>query len=117
MTHRQRIDALVAAFVASQPPGAGSTPEAFALFAVARGARVRLVHASDGDHPTHGEHVWVRVLNVEGIHGYDVDLSAEVAGDGAPRVWPMDGRHPVTGVHRTLRITGVVPSERSRGPV
>jgi hypothetical protein len=94
--HRDQVDALVEAYL--EQDGASPSPAAFARFALSRGARVRVVHAD-------GDQVWVRVLNDEGIHGYDVDVAA----DSGPLVWWMDGRHPVTGEPRTLRVTPVLP--------
>ncbi len=90
--HRDRVDALVQAY-SVQRGGDVPSAEAFAGFARSAGARVRLVHSDAGQ-------TWVRVLNDEGIHGYDVDV---VTG-GAPLVWSMDGRHPVTGEPRELRV-------------
>ncbi len=112
MTHRERIDTLVEAYLRTDPDRAAPTAATeFARFAAvhaARGARVRLVHGEDGTDPARPRHTWVRVLNVEGIHGYDVDVIGG-AGDGAVLVWPMDGAHPEAGVFRTLRVEGAVP--------
>jgi hypothetical protein len=111
MTHRERVDRLVAAYARTQPDlGADTAAEDFARFAATRGAPVRVVHASDGEDPAHPSRTWVRVLNVEGIHGYDVDVS------GGPEVpdalvWRMDGAHPA-GVYRTLRVVPAVPAAR-----
>lgn len=109
--HQQRAEALVQAYLespAGDGPAGTPTPEAFAAFAAARGAAVRIVHGEDGEHPGHPRNRWVRVFNVHGIHGYDVDVDPGRYGDAAlppALVWRMDGRHPVTGVHRTLRVT------------
>ena len=61
-------------------------------------------------------HRWGRVLNVEGIHGYDVDVTGVGDGDGDGDgdvseilVWRMDGRHPAAGVYRTMRVVPAVP--------
>ncbi len=109
--HCERAQALVEAFTAAFPDvSSKEATQAFGLFAAARGARVRIVHAQDGDHGTHPDHSWVRVFNREGIHGYDVDVTAAQFGLPAALIWRMDGQHPVTGVHRTLRVTPVVPA-------
>lgn len=131
MTHRERVDALVQSFVstsaeaqlwqryATLDPAERATLTAggdarlardFAVFAASRGAPVRIVHATGGQRPGHEDATWVRVLNIEGIHGYDVDLAAARFGDPAlpcPLVWAMDGRHPFTGTHRSVRGTPV----------
>lgn len=97
LTHRDRVDALVDAFLAATPTADGRTAAALAVFAAARGVPVRLVHGRAGDGP---DRDWVRVLNVDGIHGYDVDVAAP----DAPLVWAMDGAHPTAGVFRDLRV-------------
>ena len=95
MTHRERVDGHLAAYSATAP--ADRSPEAFAAFAAARGAPVRLVHASGDGQP---DRTWVRILNMDGIHGYDVDVT-----EPEPLVWPMDGGHPLEGDPRSLRVT------------
>lgn len=109
--HQERAEALTEAYLGSLS-GDGSadaaTPQGFAAFAAARGAEVRIVHGEDGEHPDHPANTWVRVFNVHGIHGYDVDVDPGRYADATlppALVWRMDGRHPVTGVHRTLRVT------------
>lgn len=104
------MDAFLADADPALPPD--EAPRAFAAFATARGANVRLVQAEDGDHPAHPSATWVRVFNVEGIHGYDVDPAVARFGDPSlppALVWRMDGAHPVAGVYRTLRVTRPEP--------
>ncbi|UTI65118.1 hypothetical protein NBH00_02645 [Paraconexibacter antarcticus] len=117
--HHRRAEALAHAYL--EAAGAGvpldEAAEAVAAFAAARGAKVRIVHGADGEHPDHPAHTWVRVFNVEGIHGYDVDVTPARFGDPdlpAALVWRMDGRHPVTGVYRTLTVTTPAPGPTRR---
>lgn len=117
--HHRRAEALAQAYLeaAGTDIPLDEAAEAFAVFAAARGAKVRLVHGADGEHPDHPVHTWVRVFNVEGIHGYDVDVTAARFGDPdlpAALVWRMDGGHPVTGVHRTLTVTTPVTGPARR---
>ncbi|WP_354698496.1 hypothetical protein DSM112329_04178 [Paraconexibacter sp. AEG42_29] len=94
VTHRQRVDAHLKAYLAQ--PATSRSPEAFAAFAAARGAPVRIVDAGGGAGP---DRTWVRILNVDGIHGYDVDVA-----EPEPLVWPMDGAHPVAGGFTTMNV-------------